>query len=350
MIKGSFVINPDTNQAVDAVADALSQEKRVLITCHVKPDGDALGCLIALHCGLQQLGADSVMYIADTGAISPEYQWLPGLAEAIVGEPPSDAAERTLISVDCGNAERIGNEELVKSAPRIINIDHHGDNTRFGDINLVAGDSSSTAEILFLILRKLGVRITPDIGQALYTGILVDSGRFQYSSASPDTFRAAADLIESGVDHTAIFRRVFEAVPLAKSRLLCRLLTNMTIACEGRLAIGVIDRDDFEWAGAGNGLTEGLVDNLRAIEGVEVAALVYARPEGSVEPGRKDAEKPLYRVSLRSSSEELDVQKIANARGGGGHRQAAGYTAEGETVQEIITYLSESVSRAIAKD
>lgn len=344
------MINSDSDHTIDAVADALAREKRVLITCHIKPDGDALGCLIALHRGLEQLGADSVMYIADTGAISPEYQWLPGLDEVIVGEPPGDAAERTLITVDCGNAERIGNEELVSSAPRIINIDHHGDNSRFGDLNLVVGDSSSTAEILYLILRRLGVEITPDIGEALYTGILVDSGRFQYSSASPDTFRAAAGLIEGGVDHTAIFRRVFEAVPLAKSRLLCRLLTNMTIACDGRLAIGVIDRDDFEWAGAGNGLTEGLVDNLRAIEGVEVAVLVYARPAGSVEPGQKDGDKPLYRVSLRSSSEELDVQKIAKAKGGGGHRQAAGFTAEGETVDEIIAYLTESVCRAAGKD
>ena len=128
-------------QAVTAMADALRQEKRVLVTCHVKPDGDALGCLIAMHRAMQQLQADSVMYIADTAAIAPEYKWLRGLDEVKFGQPPEDSAERTLITVDCGSAERIGNEELVEAAPRIINIDHHADNTRFGDVNLVVGEA-----------------------------------------------------------------------------------------------------------------------------------------------------------------------------------------------------------------
>ena len=160
----------------------------------------------------------------------------------------------------------------------------------------------------------------------------------------------AADLISRGVDHTAIFHQVYETVPLAKTRLLCRLLTNMTIVCEGRLAIGVLDRGDFEAAGADNGLTEGLVDNLRAIEGVLVASLIYTRPPGSVEPGEKDPGQIHYRVSLRSSSGELNVQSIARGKGGGGHNQAAGFTAEGETVDEIIAYITESVSRLLDLD
>jgi len=338
------------DEALDVVVAALGREKRVLVTCHVKPDGDALGCLIAMHRAMSQLGADSAMYLADKDQIAPEFRWFGGIGEVYFGEPPEDSRTRTLISVDCGNAERIGNDELVKAAPRVINIDHHADNTRFGDINLVIGDVSSTAEILYFILKKLGVEITPEIGEALYTGILVDSGRFQYASASATTFRVAAELISGGVNHTAIFHKVYETVPLAKTKLLCRLLTNMTIACDGRLAIGVLDRDDFETAGAENGFTEGLVDSLRAIEGVQVAALVYARPAGSVEPGQKDPEQSHYRVSLRSSSEELDVQKIARAKGGGGHRQAAGYTAEGETIGEIIAFLTESVSHTLKKD
>jgi len=343
-------MNEDTmiDKALDSLADSLRQEKRVLITCHVKPDGDALGCLIAMHRAMSSLGADSVMYLADDSPIAPEFRWLGGLDEVIYGTPPEDHASRTLISVDCGSAERIGNEDLVAAASRIINIDHHGDNTRFGKMNLVVAGASSTAEILYFVLRKMGVEITGEIAEALYTGILVDSGRFQYSSASATTFRVAADLISRGVDHTEIFHKVYETVPLTKTRLLCRLLTNMTIACEGRLAIGLLDQEDFEAAGAGNGFTEGLVDNLRAIDGVRVAALIYARPIGAVEPGHhEDPGQTLYRVSLRSSSEELNVQKIAGGKGGGGHRQAAGYTAEGETSREIIAYLVESVSHAL---
>ncbi|MCL4473829.1 MAG: bifunctional oligoribonuclease/PAP phosphatase NrnA [Actinobacteria bacterium] len=334
------------DKALEAVADALGKEKRALITCHVKPDGDALGCLIATHRALSQLGADSIMYLADAGSIAPEYQWLSGLDEAVCGEAPADSASRTLVAVDCGNAERIGNDDLVKAAPRIINIDHHSDNSRFGGLNLVVGNASSTAEILYFILKKMGVEITAEMGEALYTGILVDSGRFQYSSATATTFRVAADLIAAGVDHTAIFRHVYETVPLAKTRLLCRLLTNMTIACDGRLAIGILDHSDFESAGATDGLTEGLVDNLRSIDGVEVAALIYARSAAGNEPGRSGAGQPLYRVSLRSSSEKQNVQKIAKGKGGGGHRQASGFTAEGETTDEIMAYLIESVCPA----
>lgn len=339
---------PDSiDQALEAVADALKRERRVMVTCHVKPDGDALGCLVAMHRSMIELGADSCMYLADTAPIAPEYRWLIGPDDIFFGQPPEDAADRTLITVDCGSAERIGNPELVEAAPRIINIDHHADNTRFGTLNLVIGGSSSTAEILYFILKKLRLELTRETCEAIYTGILVDSGRFQYSSASATTFRVAADLISRGVDHTAIFHQVYETVPLSKTRLLCRLLTNMTIACEGRLAIGVLDSSDFEAAGAGNGLTEGLVDNLRAIEGVLVASLIYARPPGSVEPGEKDPRQIHYRVSLRSSSGELNVQSIAKAKGGGGHNQAAGFTAEGETIDEIIAYISESVSRLL---
>ncbi|MEK6536153.1 MAG: bifunctional oligoribonuclease/PAP phosphatase NrnA [Actinomycetota bacterium] len=338
------------DQALESVADALRGERRVLVTCHVKPDGDALGCLIAMHRSMIQLGADSRMYLADTAPMAPEYRWLRGLDDIYFGHPPEDAAGRTLITVDCGNAERIGNQELVEAAPRIINIDHHADNTRFGTLNLVIGGASSTAEILYFILKKLQMELTNEICEAIYTGILVDSGRFQYSSTSATTFRVAADLISRGVDHTAIFHQVYETVTLAKTRLLCRLLTNMTIACEGRLAIGVLDRGDFESAGADNGLTEGLVDNLRAIEGVLIASVIYARPPGSVEPGDKDPAQIHYRVSLRSSSEELNVQSIARAKGGGGHNQAAGFTAEGETIDEIIAYITESVARLLDLD
>lgn len=339
------------DKALDSLANALKQEKRVLITCHVKPDGDALGCLIAMHRAMSGLGADSVMYLADENPIAPEFRWLRGLDEAVYGTPPEDHASRTLVSVDCGSAERIGNENLVTASSRIINIDHHGDNTRFGKINLVVAGASSTAEILYFLLRKMGVEISGDIAEGLYTGILVDSGRFQYSSASATTFRVAADLISRGVDHTEIFHKVYETVPLTKTRLLCRLLTNMTIACEGKLAIGLLDQEDFDAAGAGNGLTEGLVDNLRAIEGVQIAALIYARPSGAIEPGHdEESGQTLYRVSLRSSSEKLNVQKIAGAKGGGGHRQAAGYTAEGESSEDVIAYLVDSVTHALEED
>ncbi|MHB1412740.1 MAG: DHH family phosphoesterase [Thermoleophilia bacterium] len=331
------------DQALKAVAEALKREPRVLITCHVNPDGDAIGCLIALHRSLTQLGADSVMYISSTEPVAPEWHFLKGLAEVVRGDPPADSGTRTLVCVDCGNAERVGNDQLVAEARRIINIDHHADNTRFGEINLVVGGASSTAEILYFILEQLGAEITPEIAEALYTGILVDSGRFQYSSASPATFRIAADLIGRGVDHTAIFRAVYERVPLSKTRLFCRMFEHLTLALDGRLAVAVLEQADFDQTGTSNESTEGLVDNLRAIDGVMVACLVYARTN------HENEGEPFYRLSLRSSSAQVNVQRIARLKGGGGHAQAAGASVSGETASQIIGFLRTEVGRALSE-
>ncbi|MBE0428625.1 MAG: bifunctional oligoribonuclease/PAP phosphatase NrnA [Thermoleophilia bacterium] len=335
--------NQTIDQALGAVADALLHEKKVLLTVHVNPDGDAFGCLIAMHRGLSQLGGDSAMYLSGADPVPPEYRFLKALGEVYRGSAPEDAADRTLVCLDCGNPERIGNEDLVKGAPRIINVDHHGDNTRFGDINLVV-PASSTSEIVYFILRRMDVEITPEIAEALYAGILVDSGRFQYSDVTPTTFRVAADLVQSGADHTAIFRQVYENMPLAKARLLCLMLSTMTFRCDGRLAVGILDKEAFSQAGATGRLTEGLVDNLRAIEGVQVAALVYARPGETSEDG-----KPVFRVSLRSSSDEINVQRIAKRKNGGGHRQASGFTAE-ESPDEIVAFLEEQVCGDLARE
>ncbi len=331
------------DKALTAVAEALKAETRVLITCHVNPDGDALGSVIALNRALASLGADSIMFLAGTEPVAPEWRFLKGLKEITTGNLPGDHQFRTLIALDCGSADRIGNEELVKAAPQIINIDHHADNTRFGEINLVISQASSTAEILFFIFQKMGAEISAEIAEALYTGILVDSGRFQYASASAATFRVAADLIGRGARHTEIFRHVYETVPLAKTRLFCRMFENLSLGCGGRLAVSVLEAEDFRRTGTSDNLTEGLVDSLRAIEGVMVAALIYSKP------GQEEAEAPSYRLSLRSSSSAVNVQRIAKAKGGGGHLQAAGASITGETAEQIVQFLSDRVERAIAR-
>lgn len=329
------------DRALEAIASALLKEKKVLVTTHTKPDGDGLGCLIALHRAMEQAGADSIMFMSGDSAIAPEFGFLSALEEASCREAPGDASERVLIAVDCGNAERIGNDELIAAVPLIINIDHHGDNSRFGEVNLVVPSASSTAEILYFLFKKMDIEITAEIAEALYTGILMDSGRFQYGSTTPSTLRVAADLMSRGIDHTEIFRNLYESVPLAKARLTCRMIDNLTIACDGRLAIGVLDIRDFEAAGAGVELTDGLVNNLRELEGVQVAALIYERPPNG------ESEEPYYRVSLRSSSEDVSMQRIAKQKGGGGHKQAAGFSATDESVQELIDFLTERVGTAL---
>lgn len=328
--------SPD--KAIKAVARALLEEKKALVTTHTKPDGDALGCLIAVHLALTAAGVDSVMYMADTRPLAPEYEFLDALKQVHTGDAPNDAAERILVAVDCGNAERIGNDQLVEHATRIINIDHHGDNSRFGEINLVLEQASSTAEIVYFVIKGMGVKMTAEIAEALYTGILIDSGRFQYSSTSPLTFRVAADLIASGADHTAIFEKIYESEPLNKSRLRCRMLDHVQIECEGHLAISVLERDDFLAVGGGLELTDSLINNLRELSGVEVAALIYPLDTDGGE------EESGYRVSLRSTGDGVNVQRIAKAKHGGGHIQAAGFSAPGETPSEITRFLVERVA------
>lgn len=337
-----MVSSDSAEKVLSEVAGTLLNEKKVLITTHIKPDGDALGCLIAMHHAMTAIGADSAMYISGSRVVAPEYDFLGTLDEVLYGAPPEDSPSRTLIAVDCGNAERIGNDELVEQAPRIINIDHHSDNSRFGDLNLVAGSASSTSEIIYFILQKMGVELSEEMAQAIYTGILMDSGRFQYASTTPATLRVAADLISLGVDHTAIFHHVYETVPVAKARLQCRMLDNMVISYNGRLAIGVLEQEDFRAAGAGADLTDGLINHLRELEGVEVAALIYA-----MSPDEESSE-PFYRVSLRSSGEGVNVQSIARAMGGGGHRQAAGFSATGETAAELVRFITEESGKALS--
>ncbi|MHB1003028.1 MAG: DHH family phosphoesterase [Thermoleophilia bacterium] len=332
------------DQELDAVAATLRQQQKVLLTTHIKPDDDALGSMLAVHRALIQLSIDSMMYLADGEGMAPEFGFLRGL-DQIVHEPPPDHAERTLCALDCGNAERIGNGSLRETAPLVINIDHHGDNTRFGDINVVDGDASSTAEIIFLILQRMRVTIDEEIAEDLYTGILVDSGRFQYSSATPATFRTAAELIALGVDHTRIFRIIYETVPLAKTTLLCRMFGRLSLTCDGRLAIGVLEPEDFTAADADPGMTEGLVDNLRAIAGVEAASLIYRRPPRTGE----DADKITNRVSLRSSTDAINVQAIANAMNGGGHRQAAGFSSE-KPATELVDFIVEQVTAQLRQE
>lgn len=327
---------------IDAVAAALQAQKKFLITTHIKPDADALGCTLAIHRVLTGLGADSIMFLADGEGMAPEYHFLQGLDQIITGDPPADHSSRVLVALDCGNAKRIGNDNLLQSAVTVINIDHHGDNTRFGGINLVDGNTSSTAEIVYQVFQRMGVEIDVETAEDLYTGILVDSGRFQYSSATPATFRIAAELISRGVDHARIFRIIYETVPLAKSRLLCNMFARLSIACDGHLAIGVLEQKDFIDAGAEAGMTEGLVDHLRAIEGVEAGALIYRRPAREGE----DTGGIPFRVSLRSSSERVNVQAIARAMDGGGHRQAAGFSSD-KTAAELTSFIIEQVGEQL---
>ncbi|HEX6602173.1 MAG TPA: bifunctional oligoribonuclease/PAP phosphatase NrnA [Solirubrobacterales bacterium] len=325
---------PDvTASDIERVSAELRARDRFLLTAHEGPDGDALGSLLGLHKVLTQLGKDSVMFMAAKEFPLPiEYRFLP--LEEVFHEPPADMADRTVVFLDCGNIDRMPVEWLTAGDNDIINIDHHHDNTRFGDINLVEVNASCTAEIVYDLARLLGAKITPEIASALYVGLITDTGKFMYENTNAHTHRVAADLIDAGVDVDDTYRRLYENVPLEKLRLVSRALDGISSHCGGSLAISYITMADYEATGAGEEMTEGLIDHLRSIDGVKVAAVI--RDLGN--RGRA-----ARKVSLRSSAGEVDVSAIARLKGGGGHKRAAGFSTDLE-YEQLIAFIASEVS------
>lgn len=319
--------------SLERVAAELRVRDRFLLTAHEGPDGDALGSLLGLHKVLSQLGKDSVMFMAAKEFPLPiEYRFLP--LEEVFHEPPADMADRTVVFLDCGNIDRMPVKWLTEGGRGIINIDHHHDNTRFGDVNLVDVAASCTAEIVYGLALLLGAKITPEIASALYVGLITDTGKFMYENTNAHTHRVAADLIEAGVDVDDTYRRLYEHVPLEKLRLVSRALDGISSYCGGALAISYVTLADYEATGAGEEMTEGLIDNLRSIDGVKVAAVI--RDLGN--RGRA-----ARKVSLRASAGDVDVSAIARERGGGGHKRAAGFSTDLE-FDELVAFLTREVS------
>jgi len=320
---------PEIELATEAIVAELSAGERFLITTHEGPDGDALGSTLAMQEALTQLGKDSIMFLAEKEFPLPlEYRFLP--LQEVFHEPPADLADRTVIFLDCGNIDRMP-VDWLRDGRRMLNIDHHHDNTRFADVNLVDVSASSTAEIIFEICRRLGVEITESIAQALYVGLITDTGQFMYENTDARTHRVAAELIESGVDVNGTFRRLYERVPEAKLKLIARALERIDRRLDGALSTTYLSAADYAATGADETLTEGIIDFVRGIEGTSVAAVVRDKPDG-----RRDARK----VSLRSTDGSVDVSVIARKMGGGGHQRAAGFSTD-QSYEDLVEFLSE---------
>src|SRR6478752_8031720 len=308
-----------------AVADAIRDHDRFVITTHENPDGDALGSLLASKLALEQLGKDTVMVLHGDAPLPNEYAFMQ-LGD-LQRRWPDDVSERVLLAVDCANESRIADPEVLGRVPLSIDVDHHHDNTRFGRINLIVADASSTGEVLRDLFRELNVELTPDIAEALYIALVTDTGRFQYTNTTPKALRLAAELVEAGADVHRIFRGVYETVQFAKLKLLARALERAQIYDGGRLVVSYLVRSDFTDIGAAEAYSEGIIDYLRAVEGADMAALI-----------REPRDGPANRVSLRASNDELDVSAIARKSGGGGHRQAAGFSSDA-SVEEITEFI-----------
>jgi bifunctional oligoribonuclease and PAP phosphatase NrnA len=323
-----------TTTELAAVADAIRSHDRFLLTTHENPDGDALGSLLAAKIAFDQLGKDSVMVLYGDAPLPGEYQFMP-LAE-LQRRWPDDVSERVLVALDCANESRIADPEVLGRVPLSIDLDHHHDNTRFGNLNLIVPDASSTGEVLRDLFRELGVVLTPEIAEALYIALVTDTGRFQYTNTTPKALRLAAELVEAGADVHRVFQGVYESVQFAKLKLLARALERAQVYEGGRIVVSYLFRTDFHEVGAAEPYSEGIIDYLRAVEGADMAVLIR-------EPPREGG--PTRRVSLRASVDELDVSAIARKSGGGGHRQAAGFSSEA-SVEEITEFVRREFAAA----
>ena len=321
-----------------AVADAIRSNDRFLLVTHENPDGDAFGSILGTKLALDLLDKDSVMYLSGDLGLPDEYSFL-DLSD-LRRELPPDAGERVVFALDCATANRTGlAPEFLEAAPLVLDVDHHPDNTRFGRINLIVPDASSTGEIVRDLLAELGVALTPQIAEALYVALVTDTGRFQYANTTPKSLRLAAELVEAGVDVQRIFQGIYESVEFAKLKLLARALERAQVYEGGRLVVSYLLRSDFTELNVAEAFSEGIIDYLRAVEGAEMAAMIR-------EPPRREG--PARRVSLRASNDELDVSAIARKSDGGGHRQAAGFSSD-ESVEEITRFIHDEFVRATAR-
>ncbi|MEA2216279.1 MAG: bifunctional oligoribonuclease and phosphatase NrnA [Solirubrobacteraceae bacterium] len=326
----------DGKAARELVLTRIRDDERFLLVTHEHPDGDALGSLIGMHGLLSALGKRSEMFISSQDLPLPrEYRALP--LEPLITQPPEDIAERTVIFLDCGNIDRIAAEEL-RGGAHLLNIDHHHDNTGFGTLNLVEPTASCTAEIVWDLMGGLGVVPSPAVAEALYIGLITDTGRFMYENTTPRSHRMAAALLEAGVEVPIVYRRLYEDMPTGKLTLLAMALAQLQRYDGGELTMASLSAEDFRSAEAEESYSEGIIDQLRALQGTKVAALVRELSSGE--------RKGQHKVSLRATGDDVDVSVIARAQGGGGHRRAAGFTT-GLDGGELVAFLRVAIAEQL---
>ncbi len=322
----------------EQVLDEIAIAERFLLVTHENPDGDAIGSLIAMRGALDELGKDVVMFLPASELPLPyEYAFLP--LEGLVTELPADLDERTIVFLDCGNLERNPIAGAESDGARVLNIDHHHDNTRFGTVNHVDDTASCTAELVWQLMGALGLRASGTVADALYVGLVTDTGRFMYDSTGTQAHLMAADLIEAGVDVHGIYRQLYEGMPFGKLQLLARALASVQRLEDVALTLAWLSAEDFAETESPESYSEGVIDQLRAVEGTKVAALVRHRSGPDGEAARK--------VSLRATDDVVDVSRIARAQGGGGHRRAAGFTT-GLGDAELVAFLRDAIAQQLS--
>ena len=322
------------NTAFDQILAEIKTAHSIGVSSHLRPDADALGSTIAFALWLKALGKDVTAWNEE--ATPKKFRYLPG--HEIVELPPATPKKIDLfVSLDTSVQNRIGTvAQAIAPGTRWINIDHHVSNEKYADINYIDPASPATGQILFEFLRHAGAEITPAIATNLFAAISTDTGSFQYAGTNELTFRAAAELVTLGVDVAGLSRSMYDSQPRRRFELLRFALERAEFSCEDRVATFSLFLADVERLAVLPEDNEGIIDQLRAVEGVEAAVFFEELPDG------------LVRVSARSKNPAVDVCKICQIFKGGGHPMASGARVRG-SVEEVKANFLEALYREIRK-
>jgi len=299
---------------LDDIATIVKRGKRFFLASHKDPDGDAIGSLLALGEALMLSGKDVVLF--NEGPIADSMAFLAG-SEKIVDRFNPESEFDALFVLDCGTLERLGGiySNICNIKP-LINIDHHGSNSQFGDVNFVDSNSSSVGEIIYRLIQVADLPMSKNIAEDLFVAIQTDTGSFRYENTTKEAFTIAAEMVEWGINPWKISRKVMDEYSLKKLRLLELTLQTIEIFHEGKVGLITITQQMFSKAKADNFDSERFVDYPRSISGVEIGVLI------------KELGKDYYRFSLRSN-DWVNVADLAYHFGGGGHQKAAAFTRYG---------------------
>ena len=321
------------NDLCQTIAGIIRQEKSFLILTHYRPDGDAIGSQLALMLLLKELGKQVEAWNDDE--VPAKFKFLPH-SKLITRPPAQPKTFDVVISIDASTWQRVGTAaDKIAGKKHFINIDHHVSNEKFGEINWIVPEAPASGQIAFDLIKRGGFQLTSDIAQCLFAAISTDTGSFMFANTTAECLRAAAELVETGINVGELSRHVYESYPYARLRMLQMTLADLKLTDHKRTAFFWITKDMFTKSGAKREDTEGLIDYARAIEGVLIAILF----EETEEPGK-------VRISLRSKHPKLDVNSIARHFGGGGHKEAAGARLTGSP-QEVEPKVLAAVTAAI---
>jgi phosphoesterase RecJ-like protein len=314
------------------ISELIGRHRVFLISAHERLDGDALGSELALCRMLRSLGKEATIYNQDP--TPGNFLFLPGSDGIVHQLPPLEPFEVAFI-LDCSELERVGRESArIGTIPNLVNIDHHVSNGGFCDVRLLDSQASSTGELIFRLVRDMGLAVTAEMATCLYTAILTDTGGFRYGNTRRGALLAAADLVAGGADPQWISENVFESDSPSRIRLLAAVLPTLTLEEGGRVGSLTVTQKALADTGALPEHSEGFVELPRSIRGVEISIVYAELPDGS------------FKLSLRSKG-SVNVERVARAFGGGGHTNAAGCRVAGE-LSEIRRRVIEAIRTSAA--